>query len=212
MKKMMIIAAVLTFAAVGGCSTVKKAGNAVGTDIRLEDQRALNDKYIGTFAWTRGTVEDLTEREQPGEPKKRIIPRDTKVEIVELNFTYSGAVVVEDTRSRRRRKIVHGLDCEDPLTVAKIEESLDRTFWFDDPTMRHVDYIRKWGNKTARAVVNHEVFIGMDREAALESWGIPTKINSNEIGGKKEEQWVYKEPTRSKYIYIIDGKVSKWEE
>lgn len=216
MKKLIIAVAVVTAAfALSACSAVKKAGNvtkAMGTDLRLEEQEALNNKYVGEFAWTRGTIEDLTEREQPGEAKKRIVPRDSKVEILEFNFAYNAAITVNDTRSRRRRRLIHGLDIERPLTVEKIEARLAEIFWFDDPTLRHVNYIRDWGKKTARAVVNHEVFIGMDREAALESWGIPTKINANDIGDKREEQWVYKEPTRSKYIYIIEGKVSKWEE
>ena len=73
---------------------------------------------------------------------------------------------------------------------------MDELFWFKDPVLRHVDYIRKWGSKTARAVVNHEVFIGMSAEAAKESWGVPATVNMNEIGGKVNEQWVY--PTGKK--------------
>lgn len=214
MRKL-VIGTVVVMALLAGCSQVKKVTKVtevISKDIDLEDQEAMLKEYVGKHAWTRGTIEDLTEKETPGEPKKQIIPRDSKVEIIDLNFAYSGAVTVDDLRSRRKRRIVAGLDVERPLTVEKIEERLHELFWFDDPTTRHVAYIRKWGKKTARAVVNHEVFIGMDREAALESWGIPTKVNTNEIGGKTEEQWVYKEPTRSKYIYILDDIVSKWEE
>jgi hypothetical protein len=99
-----------------------------------------------------------------------------------------------------------------PLTSEKIEDKLSELMWFQDPLLRHVDYIREWGSRTARAVVNHEVFIGMPREAALESWGPPTKVNYSEIGGKKEEQWVYKGALKSKYIYIVENKVTKWED
>ena len=41
---------------------------------------------------------------------------------------------------------------------------------------------------------------------------MPAKRNVSEIGNKREEQWVYPVGKRSKYIYIIDGKVSKWED
>ena len=61
-------------------------------------------------------------------------------------------------------------------------------------------------------MVNHEVFIGMPVDAALESWGIPTTVNVNEIGGKNEEQWVYKQPLKSRYVYVVGGKVTKWED
>ena len=211
MRKLVITIVVVT-AALVGCSQIKKVTDVVSQDIALEDQEMLLEKYASSYAWTRGMLEDLSEREQPGQAKKQIVPRDSKVEIVGLNFAYNGAVTVDDIRSRRKRRIVHGLDIESPLTVEKIEARLDEIFWFDDPTTRHVAYIRSWGKKTARAVVNHEVFIGMHREAALESWGMPTKVNTNEIGGNKEEQWVYKQPTRSKYVYIINDIVSKWEE
>jgi hypothetical protein len=121
---------------------------------------------------------------------------------------YRGSVTVEDSK---RRYIVAGLDCERPLSVEKIEASLADMMWFRSPLLRHVDYIRKWGTKTARAVVNHEVFIGMPSEAAIESWGIPTTVRTSDIGDTTEEQWVYKLPLKSKYIYIKEGKVTKWE-
>lgn len=211
MKKLAALTLFAAFA-VTGCSGVKGVDtvtNFISKDIALEDQDMLRAKYVGRTAWTRVVIEDLTERETPGEPKKKVAQRDTKVEIYDLNFAYNGAVTVID---ERRRKIVHGLEIERPLTVGKIEEKMNETFWFDDPTIRHVQYIRKWDKRTARAVRNHEVFIGMPREAALESWGYPDKINRNEIGGKNEEQWVYKEQRKSRYVYIIDGKVTKWED
>ncbi|UCG51967.1 MAG: hypothetical protein JSW58_17690 [Candidatus Latescibacterota bacterium] len=196
-----------------GCSKVKKVkkiNQMIVKDIRLEELLTLLEKYQGTHAWTRGIIEDLTERvETQGEPKKRVILRDSKVTIVDLTFSFNGAVTVDDPKGRR---IIAALDVERPLSVEKIEYRLNEIFWFKDPTLRHVDYIRKWGKKTARAVVNHEVFVGMPSDAAIESWGIPDEVRVSEIGSEKEEQWVYKEAKRSKYIYVIDGKVGRWEE
>jgi hypothetical protein len=194
-----------------GCSKIKtsKVTGAISKDVALEKQQMMREKYVGRDAWTRMTLEDLTERETPGEPKKKVIPRDTRVEIVDLNFAYNGAVTVHDPK---KRKIVVALNVERPLTVEKIEASLDDMMWFESPLLRHVEYIQRWGTKTARAVVNHEVFIGMPEDAALESWGIPTAVNVNEIGGRNEEQWVYKQPLKSRYIYVVGGKVTKWED
>ena len=194
----------------GSLKSVKKVGSVVIKDIPLEEQLALEDKYIGEHAWTRSILEDLTEREEvPGEPKKRIILRDTKVTIVEFFFVYNGAITVDDPKGKR---ISVALNIERPLTVEKIEERMNEIFWFKDPTLRHVEYIRKWGKKTAQSVINHEVFAGMPADAAQESWGIPDEVRVSEIGSEKEEQWVYKESKRSKYIYVINGKVGRWEE
>ena len=211
MRKL-VAAIALTAAVTTGCASTKGVDTVtdfISKDIALEDQQLLLEKYTGEYAWTRIVLEDLNESETPGEPKKRVAPRDTKIEIVTLNFAYSGAITVIDTR---RRKITHGLDVDRPLTVEKIEARLEEILWFNDPTMRHVEYIRRWDKRTARAIRNHEVFIGMSREAALEAWGIPTKINTNEIAGKNEEQWVFKETRKSRYIYIINAKVTKWED
>jgi hypothetical protein len=107
---------------------------------------------------------------------------------------------------------VKGLECERPLTPEGIETRLREIFWFEDPTLRHVDYIRKWGKKTARSVINHEVFPGMPAEAAMESWGIPDEVVESEIGTEKEARWKYKEGKRTKYIFVISGVVGRFEE
>lgn len=231
MKRLFILFALLGMVALG-CSGGDKGSKAasspdegevvlahpvIGKDLDLGEQAGLKDRYVGKPAWTRGTLDDLTEREVPGEPKKKIVPRDTKVEIFDLTFSYTGAVTVIDKGTYggnipKRRKITHGLHIERPMTVDKVETKLAQLFWFKDPTLRQIDYIRDWGKKTARAVVDHEVFIGMPADAAIESWGIPTDIRTSVIGGRDEEQWAYKEAQRTKYIYIIHGKVSKWDE
>ncbi|MEE9269303.1 MAG: hypothetical protein V3V49_03495 [Candidatus Krumholzibacteria bacterium] len=216
MKKVLITVAVVCLAAVG-CSKLKSVAKVydkmVSKDISLEDQKMLTEKYQGRKAWTRTMLEDLTEREIPGEAKKQIVLRDSKIEIVDINFAYNGAVTVMD---RKRKKIVHALKIETPLTVEKIEDRLGELMWFKSPMLRQVDYIRAWGKRAARAVINHEIFIGMPVDAALESWGIPTEIRSNDIGseGDTEEQWAYRQSKRPKYIYVRlpKGIVTKWEE
>lgn len=195
-----------------GCSKIKTSDvtGVIVKDVPLHEQQMLIEKYVGRTGWARMPIEDMSEKENPPEPKKKIIPRDAKIKIVDLNFVYTGSATIQDGK---RKKIVAALNIERPLTVEKIEKRLDDMMWFQSPVLRHVDYIRQWGTKTARAVVNHEVFVGMPKEAALESWGLPTLVNLNEIGDKKtEEQWVYKQPLKSKYIYVLDGKVTKWED
>ncbi|UCH82961.1 MAG: hypothetical protein JSW50_10855 [Candidatus Latescibacterota bacterium] len=207
-----IIVVAVVFGSVG-CSSLKgvnKVNKVISKDIPIEEQLALLEKYQGTHAWARGLIEDITEREEvPGEPKKRIVLRDTKITIIDMNFSYNGAITIEDPK---RKRIDAGLAIERPLSVEKIEDRLNELFWFQDPVLRQVAYIRQWGKKTAQSVVNHEVFVGMPEEAAMESWGFPDEIRVSEIGGGKEAQWVYKEGKRNRYIYVLDGKVARWEE
>ena len=113
MRKL-VAAIALTAAVTTGCASTKGVDTVtdfISKDIALEDQQLLLEKYTGEYAWTRIVLEDLNESETPGEPKKRVAPRDTKIEIVTLNFAYSGAITVIDTR---RRKITHGLDVDRP--------------------------------------------------------------------------------------------------
>lgn len=189
---------------------VKKVKSVVVKDIPIEQQLSLLETYRGRHAWTRGVIEDMTERvESANEPRKRIVPRDTKVTIMDINMVYNGSVTIDDPKGKR---IVAALNCERPLTPEKIEKRLGELFWFDDPTIRHVTYIRKWGKKAAQHVMNHEVYAAMPAEAARESWGIPDEVRLSEIGSEKEEQWVYKMGKRNKYIYIVGDVVGRWEE
>jgi len=198
LKRLLLIIP-LVLLVVFSCAKMKRQ---VSQDIPLEEQNDLLEYYTDRSAWTRIVLEDLGEGGS--------IPRDTKIKIVGLDMHFTGAVTVETLKKRKR--IVHGLDIETPMSADKFHVALDDVFWFKDPTLRQVDYIRKWGKKTARAIVTHEVFVGMSAEAAMESWGAPAKKNTSDIGGKQNEQWVYPVGKRSKYIYIIDGKVSKWED
>ena len=205
-----VLAVVLGSVGCSKFSSVKKVNSVIAKDIPIEEQLALLEKYKGTHAWARGLIEDITEREEvPGEPKKRVVLRDTKVTIIDMNFAYNGSITIEDSK---RKRIDAGLAIERPLTVEKIEDRLGELFWFQDPVLRQVEYIRQWGKKTAQSVVNHEVFVGMPEVAARESWGMPDEVRVSEIGGGKEAQWVYKEGKRNRYIYVLDGKVARWEE
>lgn len=194
MKKLILLLILVLFS----CSSVK---HVIVKDIPLQDQEALLEKYKNRKAWTRIILEDLSQR--------GTVQRDTKVRIIDMDFHMNGSVTVHGPK---KKKVVHGLEIERPLTVEKIDNKMAEIFWFKSPMLRQVDYIRKWGKKTGRAIRNHEVFIGMSGDAALESWGIPTETKVFEIGGQKEEQWIYKVGNRNKYIYIVNNSITRWED
>lgn len=183
------------------CSAVK---DVVVKDIPLEEQKAILKEYKNRHVWTREVLQDLGEGGS--------IPRDEKVTIIDVSMVYQGSVTVQTLK--KKNKVRQGLNIDPPLSREKIDAALGELFFFEDPTLRHVSYIRKYGKKTARAIMDHDLFANMPAEAVRESWGTPTKVNSNDVGGVITEQWIY--PTaqagKSKYVYLRDGKVFRWEE
>lgn len=178
--------------------------NRVVKDIPIQQEDQLDEQYLGKEAWTRSLLIDLG--------PEGVIDRDTKVKFVTLDLHWTGSVTVE---APNRHRITHGLNLERPLTKQAIEEKMDRLFWFADPDKRYRMNLRRFGKKTAKAVFEHQIFKGMKRDAALESWGYPDEMKSTDIGGRLEEQWIYKDvrqKTKKRYVFIVEGQVDNWEE
>jgi hypothetical protein len=200
LRKLAWIAVALV--ATAACSTVKKV---VVKDVPLEEQEIILKEYKDRFVWTRSVIEDMGEGGS--------IPRDEKVKIVDVGLVLNGSVTLETLKKKNR--IVHGLEIERPLNKAKIDARLAELLFFEDPTIRHVGYIRKYGKKTATAIMDHELYAGMQAEAVVESWGPPARKQTSEgAGGAVTEQWAYPTPnaSRSRYVYLKNGKVEKWDE
>ena len=199
MRKLAWIAVALV--ATVACSTVKKV---VVKDIPLQEQEVILKEYKDRFVWTRSPIEDMGEGGS--------IPRDEKVKIVDIGMVMNGSVTLETLKKKNR--IVHGLEIERPLDKEKIDAKLAELLFFEDPTTRHIGYIRKYGKKTATAIMDHELYAGMQAEAVVESWGPPARKVLSEASTGVTEQWAYPTPnaSRSRYVYLKNGKVEKWDE
>lgn len=199
MRKFMPIVVVAVAAA--ACSSVKEV---VNQDMPLEVQHQILDEYKDRYVWTRVLIQDLGEGGS--------IPRDEKVKIVDVGMFKAGSVTVETLKKKNR--VVQGLSLDKPLTKAKIDSALTEYFWFDDPTLRHVAFIRKFGKDTAKLIMNHDLVAGMSPDAALASWGKPAKTERSERNGVVQERWRY--PTtqvgRTKDILFENGKVKSWDQ
>lgn len=68
---------------------------------------------------------------------------------------------------------------------------------------------QQYDEKTAQAILNNKIFIGMSRSALIESWGRPQKINTTVTEYGKEEQFVY--GNFGPYVYVENGKVTSWQ-
>ncbi|MCI0480878.1 MAG: hypothetical protein L0213_04740 [Candidatus Dadabacteria bacterium] len=194
------ILALLIVIIFAGCNVT----NRVVRDIPVQDVDKLDKTYLGREAWTRSLLIDLG--------PEGIIDRDTKVKLVWLDLHWSGSVTV---KGPNRRNITHALNLERPLSMASVEEKLNKLFFFTNPEYRYRMNLRKFGKKTAKAVFERQLFKGMKREAALESWGYPDEMKSIDLSGSMQEQWIYKDvrqKNKKRYIYIIEGQVDNWEE
>jgi hypothetical protein len=204
--KRLVVLLVATAVALSACSSVKKV---VVKDIPLQEQEQVLDKYRDRPVWTRVTIHDMGDGPS--------IPRDEEVKIVDVAMHYKGSVTVQTLK--RKDKVVQGLEIDHPLTPEKIDARLAELFWFDDPTIRHVKFIRKYGKKTATAIMDHQLFAGMPADAAMDSWGPPISKQENEIGGVKRVRWTYPTdtPKKTKALDLTgdkDGslKVSRWDD
>lgn len=187
--------------AIAGCGTVDKV---IKKDLGIDEIDNLQKTYVGRTAWTRALLIDLG--------PEGVIDRDVQVKIIALDLHWNGSVTVEGPG---RRRITHGLELERPLTVQAVEQKLNRLLWFQNPEYRYRMNLRKYGKKTAKAIFEHQLFKGMRREAALESWGYADEMKSVELAGAVQEQWIYKDvrqKTKKRYVYLIDGVVDTWEE
>lgn len=194
------ILALLIVCIFAGCNVVNK----VVKDIPIQDMDKLDQTYLGREAWTRALLVDLG--------PEGVIDRDTQVKLVSLDLHWTGSVTV---KGPNKRNITHGLDLERPLTMASVEEKLNKLFFFTNPEYRYRMNLRKYGKKTAKAIFDRQLFKGMKREAALDAWGYPDEMKSVDLSGKLQEQWIYKDvrqKNKKRYVYIMDGQVDTWEE
>ncbi|MFA4947747.1 MAG: hypothetical protein WC674_04450 [Candidatus Krumholzibacteriia bacterium] len=194
------ILALLIVCIFAGCNVVNK----VVKDIPIEEMDKLDQTYVGREAWTRALLIDLG--------PEGVIDRDTKIKLVSIGMHWTGSITV---RGPNRRNITHALNLERPLTMVSVEEKLNKLFFFTKPEYRYRMNLRKFGKKTAKAVFDRQLFKGMKREAALESWGYPDEMKSVDLSGSMQEQWIYKDvrqKNKKRYVYVIEGQVETWEE
>jgi len=199
--KKLVVLLFATVVAISACSSVK---NVVVKDIPLQDQESVLARYKDRVVWTRVAINDLGDGGS--------IPRDEAVTVVDVAMHYKGSVTVQTMKKKNR--IVQGLEIERPLNPEKIDLRMAELFWFDDPTIRHVNFIRKYDKKTAQAIMDHQLVKGMTAEAAMDSWGPPVSREIKELENKVSEKWVYPTdtPKKTKNLYIENGKVKNWDE
>jgi hypothetical protein len=177
--KRLSILLVFLVVALSGC----RVANLVIKDIPIQDMSFLEDKYLGRTAWTKGYIVDIGQN--------GVLERDTKVKVVELDMHWTGAVGVKAPNNHKYR---HALKLKRPVTKEAFEKAINELLWFNKPTERYRKNLWKYGREIAKAILNHQLIEGMSKEAALESWGPPYKIEQSQVGSENAVQWTYIDP------------------
>ena len=72
----------------------------------------------------------------------------------------------------------------------------------------------RFSEQEKKAILAHEIFIGMSRDALIASWGEPNDINTSVGSWGKHEQMVYPGKSRHKhtYVYVENGTLTSWQQ
>ncbi len=170
-----VVVACLTLMAVvaSGCM------DRFSTDIPVNFQEVLRERYLGKTAWTRRTLQD--------EKKEIKVEQDQEVIIEALGLYRNGSVTVRSKSGRKR--VVFPFHLRRPLTLEEYEKTLLDFLWFESPEARFEANKAKYGTRFAEAIRDHKLLKDMPQYVAYLSWGAPDEITRRE--GAPVDQWKY---------------------
>lgn len=193
MRQLQAIALVCTVAAAGCLSKYS-------TDIPVNYQVLLNERYAGRSAWTRRSLQD--------EKKNVRIEQDMAVELVALGMHRTGSFTVVAKQGHKR--VVFPLHLARPLTLEIFEKTLLDYLWFESPEERFEANKTKYGTRLAEAVRDHKILKDMPQFVAYLSWGNPDSIDRPE--GTSVERWQYDNSNLpGARIDFLAGKVAQYD-
>jgi hypothetical protein len=170
------------------------------TDIPLNYQSVLIERYKGKPAWTRATLQD--------EKKSIKIEQDQEVTVVALGMKRRGSVTVVSKQGHKR--VVFPFRLPRPLTLEAYEKTLLDYLWLESPEDRFEANKKKYGTRIAEAVRDHKILKDMTQFAAYMSWGPPTAVERPE--GTPIERWKFDTANLpGARIDFLAGKVAKFE-
>lgn len=171
------------------------------TDIPVNYQSVLNEKYVGRQAWTRASLLD--------EKREGVkIEQDQEVTILELGFHRTGSVTVISKVGHKR--VVYPFGLSRPLTLEAYEKVLLDYLWLDSPEARFSANKQKYGTRIAEAIRDHKILKDMPQYVAYLSWGAPSSTERPE--GTAVDRWKYDTPNlTAARVDFLSGKVAKFE-
>lgn len=192
---------------------LKDSGRLIKTDAlndSISDITLLSDIKYGRKRWVGKTLwyRDNMLRMSTGEMGKYVGKRILKYQPVVVTNVLVGideankvafvvkfpdgtqglvqATVSASNTSKSMLKIIEHVDHK--------QCSFDSVFMTSDPRK---DY--HWSSQIWSAIENSQVLIGMNVDQVIMAWGKPDQINSTNVSGALEEQWVY---GSRRYVYF----------
>jgi len=69
----------------------------------------------------------------------------------------------------------------------------------------------QWGSDTCSRISQQKIWLGMEDDMALLSWGPPSDINKSVGSWGVREQWVYGWTSNVSYLYFENGILTSWQ-
>jgi len=172
-QRLILVCAAFLASVAGGCM------DKFSTDIPINFQDVLKERYEGKPAWTRRTLQD--------EKKEIKVEQDQEVLVESLGLFRNGSVTVRSASGHKR--VVFPFHLKRPLTLEIYEKTLLDFLWFDSPEARFEANKSKYGTRFAEAIRDHKLLKDMPQYVAYLSWGSPEKITPRE--GAAVDTWQY---------------------
>jgi hypothetical protein len=145
--------------------------------------------YRGNNIWLKYPIEDLLAL--------------TKIKVTDFYAQYLTGywpyIELRGTASKNEINIKFRYNDRPQELVERIKD----TFYMKDPSA-------KWGKRIIEAVKKEKIFIGMNKEQVVASWGLPQKKNRSAGSWGIHEQWVYGD--FGPYVYFENNILKSWQD
>jgi len=173
-------------------------------DVCFKSELDNAKKYIGQTIWSDPHIRILTYiiDQKSGEVADFDISNLEKLNVMNVEPSFNDYAPLRFALKRANGKLIFWDGSYSLIndTSNHLLRPFNKSWSFLDPKKLHP----KWTQKTWNAIKQCEIFIGMNKDMVLMSWGKPEKVNSTIIASGKSEQWIYGD----QYVYFDKGLVS----
>ena len=139
----------------------------------------------------------------------RQLTRGTKVSIIGKEYIYYKVDINGQIGFVMEDAITITPEMSDFVLAEKEKEKqleLERNKELEEKIKQNL--IAEYGEMDGKRIYAKKVWIGMNKNMAMESWGYPTDINKTETAYGISEQWVYDKGNYNyKYLYFENNKL-----
>lgn len=165
-----------------------KADNSLSVDEKNLLKQYDLEKFLGKKIWIIN--EGFVSLQEHGTKKETELVNLFEVVVVKPHIFYSNDKMIGYCMLATANSKTYEL----PIVIFTDKQYVD-----EDPYKKY-----KWSEKTWNAIKKNEVFIGMNKDMVLLSWGKPSDINRTIGSWGTHEQWVY----HSGYLYFENDKLT----